>query len=53
MTAPEEASPGHMVRRARLRHTPLHGGEPLEYVIVQTTELKRGRVARQLNELAE
>jgi ketosteroid isomerase-like protein len=47
----EEAAPGRFVRRASLRHLPLDGGSPLEYVILQTTELRHGRVVRQLNEL--
>ena len=47
----EEAGRGRFVRRAALRH--IHAGEgvPLEYVILQTTELRRGRVVRQVNEL--
>ena len=47
----EEDTPGRFVRRARLRHVPRGAGEPLEYVILQTTELRRGRVVRQVNEL--
>ncbi len=47
----EEAGPGRFVRRARLRHMPEGEGEGLEYVILQTTELRRGRVARQVNQL--
>lgn len=43
----EEASPGRFVRRARLRHS--RASLQLEYVIVQTTELRRGRVVRQVN----
>ncbi len=49
----EEAGPRRFVRRARLRHTPRGGGEALEYVILQTTELERGRVVRQLNPLEQ
>lgn len=48
----EEAEPGRFVRRARLRHRPKAGGDPLSYVIVQTTDLARGRVVRQVNHLA-
>jgi len=47
----EEASPGHIVRRARLRHRSRASGEALNYVIVQTTELKGGHVVRQINVL--
>ena len=47
----EEAGPGHFVRRARLRHVPASEADPLEYVILQTTELRAGRVVRQVNEL--
>ena len=47
----EEAGPGRFVRRAALRHVPDGGGDPLEYVIIQTTELRRGLVVRQVNEL--
>ncbi|HYB24367.1 MAG TPA: nuclear transport factor 2 family protein [Solirubrobacteraceae bacterium] len=47
----EEATPGRFVRRARLRHRSSASGEQLEYVIVQTTELQHGRVARQVNVL--
>jgi ketosteroid isomerase-like protein len=47
----EEASPGRFVRRASLRHVPAGEGRPLEYVILQTTELRHGRVVRQINEL--
>ena len=49
----EEAAPGRFVRRASLRHVPAGEGEPLEYVILQTTELRRGRVIRQVNEVGE
>ena len=47
----EEAARGRFVRRAALRHIPAGEGGPLEYVILQTTELHRGRVVRQINEL--
>lgn len=47
----EEASPGRIVRQARLRHRSRRSGEALDYVIVQTTELKRGHVVRQVNVL--
>lgn len=47
----EEAEPQRFVRRARLRHIPEDGDEPLSYVIVQTTTLAGGRVVRQINEL--
>lgn len=47
----EEAAPGRIVRRARLRHLCGPGGEALSYAIVQTTELDRGRVVRQINAL--
>ena len=47
----EEASPGRIVRQARLRHRSRASGETLDYVIVQTTELKRGHVIRQINVL--
>ena len=48
----EEATPGCIVRRARLRHRSSASGDELAYVIVQTTELERGRVVRQMNVLA-
>lgn len=48
----EEEAPGRFVRRARLEHRPRAGGEPLRYEIVQTTELRGGRVVRQMNVLA-
>jgi ketosteroid isomerase-like protein len=48
----DEAEPGRFVRRARLRHT-RQDGEVLEYVILQTTILRGGRVVRQVNELTE
>lgn len=47
----EESSPGRFVRRARLRHDPKTEGEALEYVILQTTEVRSGRVVRQINVL--
>src|SRR5271166_2429407 len=47
----EEASPGRIVRQARLRHRSRASGEVLDYVIVQTTELKGGHVVRQINVL--
>lgn len=47
----EEETPGRFVRKARLRHRAHQGGEVLTYVIVQTTELHRGRVVRQVNVL--
>ena len=48
----EEVAPGRIVRRARLRHRSSATRDELAYVIVQTTELERGRVARQVNVLA-
>jgi SnoaL-like domain len=47
----EEASPGRIVRRARLRHRSRAASDALDYVIVQTTELAGGRVVRQINVL--
>lgn len=47
----EEASAGRFVRRARLRHTSDDIGADLDYVILQRTELERGRVVRQVNML--
>jgi hypothetical protein len=47
----EEATPGCIVRRARLSHRSSARGEELTYVIVQTTELDRGYVVRQINVL--
>jgi len=47
----DEASPGRIVRRARLSHRSSTTGEELAYVILQTTELDKGRVVRQLNAL--
>ncbi len=49
----DEAAPGSFVRRARLRHRTRATGESLDYVIVQTTHLKGGRVVRQVNVLDE
>jgi hypothetical protein len=46
----EESAPSRFVRRARLRHLPPGGGAALVYEIVQVTELRRGRVVRQVNE---
>lgn len=48
----EEAEPGRFIRRARLTHRPRDGGA-LVYEIVQTTELRAGRVVRQVNEAPE
>ena len=47
----EETSPSHLVRTARLAHAGPDG--TLEYVIRQTTQLQRGRVARQVNETVD
>lgn len=47
----EEAAPGHIVRRARLRHRSSTTGDALDYVILQTTELEGGWVVRQVNVL--
>ena len=47
----EEAEPGRIVRRARLRHRSTTSGDALDYVILQTTELENGRVVRQINVL--
>ncbi len=47
----EEAAPGRIVRRARLRHRSDTTGESLDYVVLQTTELEGGRVVRQVNVL--
>ena len=46
----EEATPTRFVRTARLSHE--RPGESLEYVIRQTTDLRHGRVIRQINEQA-
>jgi ketosteroid isomerase-like protein len=45
----DEAAPGSFVRRARLHHRMNATGESLDYVVVQTTYLKGGRVVRQVN----
>ena len=47
----EEAARGRVLRRARLRHRRYDTSETLDYVIVQTTELRSGRVVRQVNVL--
>lgn len=47
----EEAARGRFVRRARLRHRRYDTSETLDYVIAQTTELRSGRVVRQVNVL--
>jgi hypothetical protein len=44
-----EASPERIVRRARLRHRSRASGEELDYVIVQSTDLRGGHVVRQIN----
>jgi ketosteroid isomerase-like protein len=49
----DEAAPGSFVRRARLRHRMSATGASLDYVVVQTTYLRRGRVVRQVNALDE
>jgi ketosteroid isomerase-like protein len=49
----DEAAPGSFVRRARLHHQISATGASLDYVVVQTTYLKRGRVVRQVNVLDE
>jgi ketosteroid isomerase-like protein len=49
----DEAAPGSFVRRARLHHRTSATGASLDYVVVQTTHLKRGRVVRQVNVLDE
>lgn len=49
----DEAAPGSFVRRARLHHHANATGASLDYVVVQTTYLKRGRVVRQVNVLEE
>jgi hypothetical protein len=49
----EEARPNYIVRRARLHHHSRGTVEDLSYVITQTTELRAGRVVRQLNVLAD
>lgn len=47
----EETEPNRFVRTARLVHRDASGSE-LSYEIVQTTELRGGRVVRQVNESA-
>jgi ketosteroid isomerase-like protein len=47
----EAPTPGCIVRKARLRHRSSTTGAALDYVILQTTELVGGRVARQVNVL--
>ena len=49
----EEARPDCIVRMARLHHHSPGTVEDLSYVITQTTELRAGRVLRQLNVLAD
>jgi SnoaL-like protein len=49
----DEATPGSFVRRARLHHRISATGASLDYVVVQTTYLERGRVVRQVNVLDE
>ncbi|OBI18790.1 hypothetical protein A5712_21400 [Mycobacterium sp. E2327] len=49
----DEAAPGSFVRRARLHHRENATGASLDYVVIQTTYLKRGRVVRQVNVLEE
>jgi ketosteroid isomerase-like protein len=48
-----EQAPARFVRRARLRHSYRDRPGELSYTIVQTTVLGRGRVVRQVNELAD
>jgi EmrB/QacA subfamily drug resistance transporter len=47
----EETSPGRFVRTARLSHA--GPDSTLQYVIRQTTQVRRGRVVRQVNETLE
>jgi hypothetical protein len=47
----EETSPRRFVRTARLSHT--GPDSTLQYVIRQTTQVRRGRVVRQVNETLE
>jgi len=47
----EETSRGRFVRRARLKHRRRDSGATLDYVIVQTTDVRSGRVVRQVNVL--
>jgi ketosteroid isomerase-like protein len=48
----QEASPGRIVRRARLHHRSSATGDALSYAIIQTTDLRGGRVIRQINVLS-
>jgi ketosteroid isomerase-like protein len=48
--AVEETSPQRFVRTARLTHRHSDGSEGPRYAIRQTTELRDGRVIRQVNE---
>jgi len=45
----DAVSPGSFVRRARLHHGSSANGESLDYSLIQTTDLKAGRVVRQVN----
>jgi hypothetical protein len=47
----EEAAPGCIVRKARLRHRSNTSSAALDYVILRTTVLDGGCVARQVNVL--
>ena len=47
----EQTRPRRLVRTARLSHT--GPDSALEYVIRQTTQIRRGRVVRQVNETLE
>ncbi|HTY35211.1 nuclear transport factor 2 family protein [Mycobacterium sp.] len=47
----DEVAPWSFVRRARLRHRTKATGASLDYVVVQTTHLRGGRVVRQVNVL--
>jgi ketosteroid isomerase-like protein len=49
----QEASPGRIVRRARLHHRSSATGDGLSYAIIQTTDLRGGRVIRQINVLSD
>ncbi len=49
----DEVTPGSFVRRARLYHQISATGASLDYMVVQTTHLKAGRVVRQVNVLDE
>ncbi len=48
----DEVSSGSFVRQARLHHRSIVTGESLDYSIVQTTDLRGGRVVRQVNVLS-